>query len=69
MRRTNYRNIGIREKTKTELDELKKKLNEEYLSGATYDDLITIFLQKHKRLTLTSAEIKTLVAQLRGVKW
>lgn len=69
MRKTNFSNIGIRGETKKELEELRKILNEEYLSNATYDDLMKIFLKKHKKITLTPNELKSLLSESRGVKW
>ena len=69
MRKTNFNNIGVRGDTKKELDELKKRLSEEYISGATFDDLIRIFLQKNKKITLSKDEIRELVIRTKGVKW
>lgn len=69
MRKTNFRNVGIRGETKNELDNLKRKLSEEYISDATYDDLIRIFLQKNKKITLSKDEIKELIIKVKGVKW
>ena len=69
MRKTNFNNIGVRGDTKKELDELKKRLCEEYISGATYDDLIRIFLQKNKKIVLSKEEISLLILKSKGVRW
>ena len=69
MRKTNFNNIGVRGDTKKELDELKKRLSEEYISNATYDDLIRIFLQKNKKIVLSKEEISLLILKSKGVKW
>ena len=69
MRKTNFNNIGVRGDTKKELDELKKRLSEEYISNATYDDLIRIFLQKNKKIVLSKEEISLLILKTKGVKW
>jgi hypothetical protein len=68
MRKTNFSNIGIRDETKKELEELKKRLCENYLSDATYDDLIRIFLKKNKKITLNQNELKELLLSQRGIK-
>ena len=69
MRKTNFNNIGVRGNTKKELDELKKRLSEEYISNATYDDLMQIFLQKNKKIVLSKEEISLLILKSKGVKW
>lgn len=69
MRKTNFSNIGVRGDTKKELDNLKRKLSNEYISNATYDDLIRIFLQKNKKITLSKDELKDIVLKVKGVKW
>ena len=69
MRKTNFRNIGVRGETKRELDELKKRLSKEYISNATYDDLIRIFLQKNKKIILSENELKDLLLKPKGIKW
>jgi len=72
MAKTNFRNVGVRGDTKEELEELKNKLCEIYFPKATYDDLIRIFLQKNKRITLNGNELKELLLRskgIKGVKW
>jgi len=69
MRKTNFNNIGVRGNTKKELDKLKKRLSEEYISGATYDDLIRIFLQKNKKIVLSKEELSLLILKPNGVRW
>lgn len=66
MRRTNYSNIGVRDDTKKELNELRDRLKEKY-PDVTYDELLNIFLKKNQKITLTDAEIKRIIAQCRGV--
>jgi len=69
MRKTNFSNIGIRGETKEELDKLKEKLATEYISNATYDDLIRIFLRKNKKIILSEGEIRDLLLKPKGVNF
>jgi len=69
MRKTNFSNISVRGETKKEIDELKRKLSNEYLSDATYDDLINIFLRKNKKIVLSPNELKELFIKSRGVRF
>jgi len=69
MRKTNYVNISVKYDTKQILKELLDELDKNYLSGATYDDLVKVLVTKHKKIKLTSQELKYLVAELRGVRW
>ena len=69
MRKTNFSNISVRGETKKEIDELKRKLSNEYLSDATYDDLINIFLRKNKKIVLSPNEFKELFVKSRGIRF
>lgn len=69
MRKTNFHNIAIRGNTKAEIDELKRKLQEDYLPNATYDDLLKALLEKNKRIKMSPKDLKILLAKSKGVNW
>jgi len=65
-RKTNFAHIAIQESTKRDIDKLKLRLEESY-GTSTYDELMKIFLEKNKKLTLPSNEVKRVISKSRGV--
>jgi len=65
-RKTNFSHIPVRGDTKKEVDELKQQLSNCY-TEATYDELVRILLEKHKKLRLSDNDIKIIVGKMRGI--
>lgn len=66
MRKTNFSNIGIRDDTKKELNDLKEKLEQKY-PDVTYDELMNVLMKKHEKVVLTDKDIKNIIARCRGI--
>ena len=69
MRKTNFRNIPIRGATKIDIDIIKKEFQERYGAVPTYDQVLNLFIKKHKKTKLSDQEIRDSFLDSRGVKW
>lgn len=67
-RKINFEHIAVRSETKKELEKLKCQLGEFY-EDVSYEKLIRIFLEKNKKLVLSSKEVADIINKKRCVNY
>jgi len=66
-RKTNFSHIPVRGDTKEQVDKLKEQLAKCY-NETTYDEIVRILLEKHRKLKLSDSDVKRIVGKMRGIK-
>lgn len=67
-RKINFEHIAVRSETKKELEKLKQQLGEFY-DDVSYEKLMRIFLEKNKKLVLSSKEVSDIINKKRCVNY